>query len=236
MVLQDPKNVVLIGEGYFEKLEDELKGPHVFIDKVTKRELKKLQQDITQTNRPEYIQGPPVNLGSPGHGKLKAISGELVSSLTYPFQLHNFGRRRPVRLNRTQKLLSVATNFSKASCTLLSPCAGQHPTRHQNITQKNSKKTWWLTWNVCWTSTLIFSFAQITILPSTLDPSSHNSDQHMVGGCFLLKELSGSCNESIQTANWVSNGSRQDMKKLLTKLHRRTRNNDAEDILRWRKS
>ena len=70
--MQDPKNVVLIGEGYFEKLEDELKGPHVFTDKVTKRELKKLQQDITQTNRPEYCQGPPVNLGSPGHGKLKA--------------------------------------------------------------------------------------------------------------------------------------------------------------------
>jgi hypothetical protein len=70
--MQDPKNVVLIGEEYFEELEDELKGPHVFIDKVTKCELKKLQQDITQTNRPEYCQGPPANLGSPGHGKLKA--------------------------------------------------------------------------------------------------------------------------------------------------------------------
>jgi hypothetical protein len=44
--MQDPNNVVLIGEGYFEKLEDKLKGPHVFIDKVTKHELKKLQQDI----------------------------------------------------------------------------------------------------------------------------------------------------------------------------------------------
>ena len=64
--------MVLICEEYFEKLEDELKGPQVLIDKVTKRELKKLQQDITQTDRPEYCQGPPVNLGSPGHGKLKA--------------------------------------------------------------------------------------------------------------------------------------------------------------------
>jgi hypothetical protein len=42
-----------------------------FIDKVMKHELKKLQQD-TQTNWPEYCQGPPANLGSPGHGKLKA--------------------------------------------------------------------------------------------------------------------------------------------------------------------
>lgn len=63
---------MLIGEEYFQKLEDELKRPHVYIDKVTKRELRKLQQDITQTNRPEYCQGPPGNLGSPGHGKLKA--------------------------------------------------------------------------------------------------------------------------------------------------------------------
>jgi hypothetical protein len=70
--MQDPKSVVLIGEGYFEKLEDELKGPHVFIDKVTKCKLKKLQQDITQTNQPEYCQGPPASLGSPGHGKLRA--------------------------------------------------------------------------------------------------------------------------------------------------------------------
>jgi hypothetical protein len=70
--LRNPINVVLIGEGYFEKSEEELKGPHVFIDKVTKRELEKLQQDIKGTSRPEYCQGPPLNLGSPGHGKLKA--------------------------------------------------------------------------------------------------------------------------------------------------------------------
>ena len=70
--MQDPKDVVLIGEEYFEKLEDELKGPYVFIDKVTKCELKKLQQDIMQTNWLEYCQGPPTNLGSLGHGKLKA--------------------------------------------------------------------------------------------------------------------------------------------------------------------
>src|ERR1700678_1335643 len=49
-----------------------LKGPHVFIDKLTKHELEKLQQDIKGTNRPEYCQEPPLNLGSPGHGKLKA--------------------------------------------------------------------------------------------------------------------------------------------------------------------
>ena len=68
----NPKNIVLIGEEYFENSEDELKGPHVFINKVTKRELEKLQQDIKGTSRPEHCQGPPLNLGSPGHGKLKA--------------------------------------------------------------------------------------------------------------------------------------------------------------------
>jgi hypothetical protein len=66
-----PNNEVLIGEGYFEKSELE-EGPHVFIDKVTKSELEKLQKDIKATNRPGYCQGPPLNLGSPGHGKLKA--------------------------------------------------------------------------------------------------------------------------------------------------------------------
>ena len=71
-VMQDPKNMVLIGEKYFRKLEDELKGPHVFFDKVMKHKLKKLQQDITQTNWLKYCQRPPANLGSPGHGKLKA--------------------------------------------------------------------------------------------------------------------------------------------------------------------
>jgi hypothetical protein len=96
--MQDPKSVVLIGEGYFEKLEDELKGPHVFIDKVTKCKLKKLQQDITQTNQPEYCQGPPANLGSPGHGNLKADQWRTCIEFDIP--------------------ISVAQLWSKETCLL----------------------------------------------------------------------------------------------------------------------
>jgi len=53
-------------------LAEAKKEHEVYIDKVTKQELKLLQKDINSINRPEYRQGPPWDLGNPGHGKLKA--------------------------------------------------------------------------------------------------------------------------------------------------------------------
>jgi hypothetical protein len=65
-------NEVIIGDGYFEQPAWSKKEHEVFVDKVTKQELKQLQKDIDSTIRPEYRQAPPRDLGNPGHGKLKA--------------------------------------------------------------------------------------------------------------------------------------------------------------------
>ena len=48
------------------------KEHEVFVDRVTKQELKVLQKDIDSIIRPQYRQAPPRDLGNPGHGKLKA--------------------------------------------------------------------------------------------------------------------------------------------------------------------
>ena len=79
--------MVLIGEGYFKKSEDELKGAHDFIDKVTKCELEKLQQDIKITKWLDYCQGPPLNLESPGHGKLKADQWKTCIEFDIPISI-----------------------------------------------------------------------------------------------------------------------------------------------------
>lgn len=66
-------NVRLIDEGYFEDLATaDSENIDVFVDRVTKIELKKLHSSIEATIRPNYRQGPPKDLGNPGHGKLKA--------------------------------------------------------------------------------------------------------------------------------------------------------------------
>ena len=103
----------------------------------------------------------------------RQISGELVLSLIYPFQLCNF----------CNKLFQSIVHLAITMCWATSYKTSKH---HSGKFEKNM-----VACNVCWTSTLIFSFAQITILPSTLDPSSHNSDQHMVGECFLFKRVIG---------------------------------------------
>jgi hypothetical protein len=48
------------------------KAHEVFVDKVTKQELKLLQKHIESIIRPPYRKPPPRDLGNPGHGKLKA--------------------------------------------------------------------------------------------------------------------------------------------------------------------
>ena len=58
--------------GYFEQLAWGKNEHEVFVDKVTKQELKLLHKDIDSIIRPEYRQAPPQDLGNPGHGKLKA--------------------------------------------------------------------------------------------------------------------------------------------------------------------
>lgn len=66
-------NVRLIDEGYFEDLATaDSENIDVFVDRVTKIELKKLHSSIEATIRPNYRQGPPKDLGNPGHRKLKA--------------------------------------------------------------------------------------------------------------------------------------------------------------------
>jgi hypothetical protein len=65
-------DVLLVGEEYLEESSRESKSDGVFDDKITKKELKVLQTDIKKTLRPQYQIAPPVNLGSSGHGKLKA--------------------------------------------------------------------------------------------------------------------------------------------------------------------
>ena len=62
----------LIGEEYFSKTPNNAGEGEVFADKVTREELKALQTEISTVIRPPYCQGPPSNLGNPGHGKLKA--------------------------------------------------------------------------------------------------------------------------------------------------------------------
>ena len=65
-------NEVIIGDEYFEQPAWGKKEHEVFVDKITKQELKLLQKDIDSIIRPEYRQAPPRDLGNPGHGKLKA--------------------------------------------------------------------------------------------------------------------------------------------------------------------
>ena len=65
-------NEVIIGDEYFEQPAWGKKEHEVFVDKITKQELKLLQKDIDSIIRPEYHQAPPRDLGNPGHGKLKA--------------------------------------------------------------------------------------------------------------------------------------------------------------------
>jgi hypothetical protein len=64
-------NVELVGDEYFQELSD-MDKKVVFIDGVTKAELKKIQGDIAGVTRPQHRPAPPSNLGCPGHGKLKA--------------------------------------------------------------------------------------------------------------------------------------------------------------------
>jgi hypothetical protein len=188
-----------------------------FIDKVMKHELKKLQQD-TQTNWPEYCQGPPANLGSPGHGKLKADQWRTCIKFDIPISVAQLWSKETCPPEQKSEITVCHNKLFQSIMHLAVTVHWETSYKTSKHHLENFEKNM-IACDVCWTSTLIFSFGQITILPSTLDPSSHNLDQHMVGGCFLLKELLGSCNESIQTANWISNGSRQDIERLLTKLH-----------------
>ena len=65
-------DIVIVGDGYIEQPACGKKEHEVFVDKVTKQELKLLQKDIISIIRPEYHQAPPWDLGNSGHGKLKA--------------------------------------------------------------------------------------------------------------------------------------------------------------------
>lgn len=58
-------NVVIIGDGYFEQPELGKNEHEVFVDKVTKQELKQLQNDIDSIIRPQYRQPPPRDFGNP---------------------------------------------------------------------------------------------------------------------------------------------------------------------------
>ncbi len=87
-------NVRMIGEGYFEELVAADDGDSdVFIDKVSKAELKKLHNNIKVTVRPNYRQGPPKNLGSRGHGKLKADQWKTCIEFDIPVFVARFWSR-----------------------------------------------------------------------------------------------------------------------------------------------
>lgn len=95
---------VLIGDGYFDDLSPAHESSSssgkedgdVFVDRVTKKELGKLQSDISSVTRPLYRQGPPSTLGSAGHGKLKADQWKTCMEFDIP--------------------VSIAQHWSKETC------------------------------------------------------------------------------------------------------------------------
>jgi hypothetical protein len=83
----------LIGEEYFSKTPNNTGEGEVFADKVTRKELKALQTEIATVIRPPYCQGPPSNLGNPGHGKLKADQWKTCMEFDLPiFIAQNWAR------------------------------------------------------------------------------------------------------------------------------------------------
>ena len=77
-------NVVMIGNGYFEQPMPGKKENEVFVDKVTKQELKLLQKDIDSIIQPPYCQALPQDLGNPGYGKLKADQWKMCIEFDIP--------------------------------------------------------------------------------------------------------------------------------------------------------
>jgi hypothetical protein len=73
-IAEDGQDAILIGDGYIDDAVEE--SSEDINDRryqpLTKAELKQLQDNIANTTRPPWHRGPPVNLGEPGHGKLKA--------------------------------------------------------------------------------------------------------------------------------------------------------------------
>lgn len=106
-------NVVIIGDGYFEQPACGKKDHEVFVDKVTKQELKLLQKGIDSIIRPEYRQAPPRDLGNPGHGKLKADQWKTCIEFDIPVSVAQLWSRETCPPVRTRMLRLVGTKFSK---------------------------------------------------------------------------------------------------------------------------
>ena len=86
------------------------KEHEVFVDRVTKQELKLLQKNIDSIIRPQYRQAPPRDLGNPGHGKLKADQWKTCIEFDIP--------------------VSVAQLWSRETC---------HPDQDRNVTARRDK-------------------------------------------------------------------------------------------------
>lgn len=108
-------NVAIIGDEYFEQPARGNKEHEVFVDKVTKQELKLLQKDIDSIIRPEYRQAPPRDLGNPGHGKLKADQWKTCIEFDIPVSVAKHwsretcspGQDRDVTARRDQVFQSI---------------------------------------------------------------------------------------------------------------------------------
>ena len=92
----------IIGKEYFEQSARGKKEHEVFVDKVTKHELKLLQKDISSIIRPEYRQAPPRDLGNPGHGKLKADQWKTCIEFDIPVSVRSSGQEKLALLARTR--------------------------------------------------------------------------------------------------------------------------------------
>jgi hypothetical protein len=140
----------LIGEEYFSKTPNNTGEGEVFADKVTRKELKALQTEIATVIRPPYCQGPPSNLGNPGHGKLKADQWKTCMEFDLP--------------------IFIAQNWARETSA-----AGQDPeitARRDKVSiHKSSKKIWSYTCEVFSFYILISNSVRITTQASTSDPS-----------------------------------------------------------------
>jgi hypothetical protein len=70
----------MIGADFFE-------GNYEHRASIGRKDLKKIQDFIKETVRPQWQRGPPPNLGEPGHGKLKADQWRTCMEFDIPVAL-----------------------------------------------------------------------------------------------------------------------------------------------------
>ena len=180
-------NVVMIGNRYFEQPMQGKKENKVFVDKVTKQELKLLQKDINSIIQPLYRQVPPRDLGNPGHGKLKADQWKTCIEFDIPVSVAQLWSRETCPPGQDWDVTAcrdkVFQSIMHLAITVHWGTSYQISEHHSQLFEENMVAYL----DSCWNYTLTFNFAQITTQPSTLVPSSCNLDLCIAGGCFHLK-------------------------------------------------